>query len=90
LTAQSKRHENFVPVKVNGKLNQNLEGYWNSTGNGYIIDASPDSLLLYCYTNNWYEVSGINPDIELLAFNKDDIFESHKTAVSNLLKMIEE
>lgn len=53
VTAQAKRLDNYIPVKVNGKLNQTLKGYWKSIGNGYIIDASADSLLLYSYTTNF-------------------------------------
>jgi C-terminal processing protease CtpA/Prc len=38
--------------------------------------------------NKWYEVSGVEPDLELQVFNKEDIFESHKTAVRKLSNMI--
>ena len=65
--AQSKHHEDFIPVKVKGKLNQHLEGFWKSIGNGYIIDASSDSLLLYSYTTNF------------CCNEKNDYTDGHKT-----------
>jgi hypothetical protein len=53
VNAQANRVDDYVPVKANGKLSLALKGFWQSIGNGYIIDASSDSLLLYSYTTNF-------------------------------------
>lgn len=37
-----------------------------------------------------YEVSGVEPDIELKVFYKDDIFDSHMKAVREVIKMAEQ
>jgi len=40
-------------LKENGTVNPAVKGYWKSIGNGYILDATSDSILLYSYTKNF-------------------------------------
>jgi len=37
----------------NGSVHPAVKGYWKSIGNGYILDATSDSILLYSYTKNF-------------------------------------
>ena len=37
----------------NGSVHPVVKGYWKSIGNGYILDATADSILLYSYTKNF-------------------------------------
>ncbi len=37
----------------------------------------------------FFEVSGVNPDIELKVFRKENILHSHKNALKELIKIIE-
>ncbi len=45
--------ETYSPVRTNGKVHPKMKGYWKSIGNGYILDATKDSVLLYSYTSNF-------------------------------------
>jgi len=40
-------------LRENGTVNPVIKGYWKSIGNGYILDATSDSILLYSYTKNF-------------------------------------
>jgi hypothetical protein len=40
-------------LRENGKVNTSAKGYWKSIGNGYILDATSDSIFLYSYTKNF-------------------------------------
>lgn len=40
-------------LRENGSVNPKVKGYWKSVGNGYILDATTDSILLYSYTKNF-------------------------------------
>jgi carboxyl-terminal processing protease len=40
-------------LRENGSVNPRVKGYWKSVGNGYILDATTDSILLYSYTKNF-------------------------------------
>ena len=37
----------------NGTVNPTVKGYWKSIGNGYILDATSDSIFLYSYTKSF-------------------------------------
>jgi carboxyl-terminal processing protease len=47
----SKLEDTFL--RENGTVNETIKGYWKSIGNGYILDATTDSILLYSYTKNF-------------------------------------
>jgi carboxyl-terminal processing protease len=40
-------------LRENGSVNPTIKGYWKSIGNGYILDATSDSIFLYSYTKNF-------------------------------------
>jgi carboxyl-terminal processing protease len=40
-------------LRENGSVHPAVKGYWKSIGNGYIFDATSDSILLYSYTKNF-------------------------------------
>lgn len=40
-------------LRENASINPLIKGYWKSIGNGYILDATTDSILLYSYTKNF-------------------------------------
>ena len=40
-------------LRENGSVNPVVKGYWKSIGNGYILDATSDSIFLYSYTKNF-------------------------------------
>ena len=46
-----KLYDNFL--RQNGVVNPIVKGYWKSIGNGYILNATTDSILLYSYTTNF-------------------------------------
>lgn len=46
-----KQQDSFL--RKNGNVNSVVKGYWKSIGNGYILDATSDSILLYSYTKNF-------------------------------------
>jgi hypothetical protein len=37
----------------------------------------------------YYEVSGVEPDIKITVFNKENIFGGHKNAVRRIVEIIE-
>ena len=43
----------YAFLRENGKTNPAIKGYWKSIGNGYILNATSDSILLYSYTTNF-------------------------------------
>jgi len=43
----------YAFLRENGKTNPSIKGYWKSIGNGYIVNATTDSILLYSYTTNF-------------------------------------
>lgn len=40
-------------LRENRTVNPVIKGYWKSIGNGYILDATSDSIFLYSYTKNF-------------------------------------
>ncbi|HMF70577.1 MAG TPA: S41 family peptidase [Flavitalea sp.] len=52
-SAQTKPNNNYAFIRIDGKVNHEMRGYWKSIGNGYILDATGDSVLLYSYTTNF-------------------------------------
>jgi carboxyl-terminal processing protease len=42
-----------IPVRQNGKIHPAVKGFWKSIGNGYMLDASADSIRLYSYTTHF-------------------------------------
>ena len=40
-------------LREKGIVNPTIKGYWKSIGNGYILDATADSVFLYSYTKNF-------------------------------------
>jgi len=40
-------------LRENGTVNPVAKGYWKSIGNGYILDATSDSIFLYSYTKTF-------------------------------------
>src|SRR5689334_8927595 len=56
MSAQSQQKSSFFeykPLRENGKINSDIKGYWKSIGNGYILSATNDSILLYSYTSHF-------------------------------------
>jgi hypothetical protein len=43
----------LAPVRQNGTIHPAVKGYWKSIGNGYLLNASADSILLYSYTTHY-------------------------------------
>ena len=46
-----KQEDSFL--RENGTVTPIVKGYWKSIGNGFILDATSDSILLYSYTKNF-------------------------------------
>ncbi len=65
---------------LSGMLGKSISDFYTTYSNQRLLTADGE----------FYEVSGVNPDIKLKIFTKDDIFQSHKNAVFNLIKTIEE
>ncbi|WP_394971051.1 S41 family peptidase [uncultured Croceitalea sp.] len=65
---------------LSGMLGKSIGGFYTTYSNQKLVDIN----------GRFFEVSGVEPDIELKVFRKEDIFQSHKTAVIDLIKMIEE
>jgi hypothetical protein len=62
-----KQQDSFF--RDNGTVNKVVKGYWKSIGNGYILDATSDSIFLYSFTKNFcYKEK--NDHIERLLNNK--------------------
>jgi hypothetical protein len=40
-------------LRENGTVNPVVKGYWKSIGNGYMLDATSDSIFLYSYTRSF-------------------------------------
>ncbi|PWV46575.1 S41 family peptidase [Chitinophaga sp. S165] len=51
--AQSYTTAGYAPLKADGKVHPHMKGYWKSVGDGYILDATGDSILLYSYTTHF-------------------------------------
>ncbi len=43
----------YIFLKNESRINPELKGVWRSIGNGYLLDASGDSIRLYSYTNSF-------------------------------------
>lgn len=43
----------FSRIKENGKINLSIKGFWKSIGNGYLLEATSDSIFLYSYTSHF-------------------------------------
>lgn len=65
---------------LSGMLGKSKGDYYTTYSNQRIVSSEGDH----------YEVVGVPPDIELPVFSEDNIFQSHKTAVKKLAKIIEE
>ncbi len=46
-------NQEYPFLRENRIVNPTVKGYWKSVGNGYILDAASDSILLYSYTKNF-------------------------------------
>ncbi len=64
---------------LSGMLGKSIGNFYTTYSNQRLINAN----------GMFYEVSGVAPDINLAVFRKENIFQSHKTAVRDLVKMIE-
>lgn len=59
ISCNQHKHQNndlnleYAYLKQDSTVNSKLKGIWKSIGNGYILDASEDSILLYSYTRNF-------------------------------------
>ncbi|MEM6345679.1 MAG: S41 family peptidase [Bacteroidota bacterium] len=58
-------HLDYTFLKEAGSINPKLKGVWQSIGEGYIWDATGDSLRLYSYTQNFCSLER-NPYLESL------------------------
>ncbi|XLS30599.1 S41 family peptidase [Flavobacteriaceae bacterium M23B6Z8] len=64
---------------LSGMLGKSISGFYTTYSNQRLMNAD----------GQFFEVSGVEPDIELEVFDKEDIFQSHKITVKNLIKMID-
>lgn len=65
---------------LSGMLGKSISDFYTTYSNQKLVNLNGD----------FFEVSGVKPDIELEVFEKENIFESHKKAVNNLTKLIGE
>lgn len=65
---------------LSGMLGKSISSFYTTYSNQRLLDSNGD----------FFEVSGVKPDINLKVFTKDDIFQSHKNAVFDLVTMIED
>ncbi|MEO0526140.1 MAG: S41 family peptidase [Bacteroidota bacterium] len=65
---------------LSGMLGKSISNFYTTYSNQRLVDSNGD----------FFEVSGVEPDIKLKVFSKDDVLQSHKNAVFNLITMIEE
>lgn len=73
----------YKPLRENGKIDPNIKGYWKSIGNGYILSATNDSILLYSYTSHFCYKEKNDYIEELL--NTQSRFKEHSDTVSIFL-----
>lgn len=50
---EKKVNLNDAFLREDGLVHASVKGYWKSIGNGYILDATTDSVLLYSYTESY-------------------------------------
>lgn len=65
---------------LSGMLGKSIGGFYTTSSNQRLLTVD----------GNFYEVTGVKPDIELKIFRKESVFQSHKIAVRDLMKMIGE
>ncbi|MEO1023070.1 MAG: S41 family peptidase [Bacteroidota bacterium] len=65
---------------LSGMLGKSVGTYYTTYSNQRLVNSEGD----------YFEVSGVEPDIQLTVFEKNDIMQSHKTAVRTLIKRMEE
>jgi len=65
---------------LSGMLGKSIGNFYTTFSNQRLIDKD----------GKFYEVSGVESDIELKVFRKENTLQSHKTAVRDLIQIIEE
>ncbi len=65
---------------LSGMLGKSISDFYTTYSNQRLINADGE----------FYQVSGVKPDIELKVFRKENILNSHKNTVTDLIKIIEE
>ncbi|GMN12094.1 hypothetical protein MTsPCn9_08730 [Croceitalea sp. MTPC9] len=65
---------------LSGMLGKSIGDFYTTYSNQRLINKDGD----------FFEVYGVKPDIELEVFIKEDVLNSHKNTVIDLIKMIEE
>ncbi|MGD1840248.1 MAG: S41 family peptidase [Thermonemataceae bacterium] len=65
---------------LSGMLGKSIGNFYTTYSNQRLVNANGD----------FFEVSGVTPDIQLKVFAKNNILQSHKTAVLDLIDIIEE
>lgn len=50
---QGQKDEQYSLLRSNGLIDPNAKGVWRSIGDGYLLDATADSIYLYSYTDNF-------------------------------------
>jgi len=81
--SQQKSPVEYKLLRENGKINPDIKGYWKSIGNGYILSAKNDSILLYSYTSHFCYKEKNDYIEELL--NSQSRFAKHNDTVSIFL-----
>lgn len=65
---------------LSGMLGKSIGNYYTTFSNQKLVNEK----------NEYFEVKGVQPDIPLKVFQKSNIMQSHKMAVQELIKIIEE
>ena len=65
---------------LSGMLGKSVGDFYTTISNQRLLSKD----------GQYYEAVGVKPDIELQVFRKEDVFQSHKITVRDLVKMIEE
>ncbi|MEM1337512.1 MAG: S41 family peptidase [Bacteroidota bacterium] len=64
---------------LSGMLGKSIGDFYTTYSNQRLVDSNGE----------FFEVSGVPPDIERVVFRKENIFHSHKRTVRDIVKMIE-
>lgn len=64
---------------LSGMLGKSIGNYYTTYSNQRLVDKD----------GQFYEVFGVVPDIKRTVFKKEDIFQSHKTAIRDLMRIID-
>ncbi|WP_281987000.1 S41 family peptidase [Aquimarina aggregata] len=65
---------------LSSMLGKSIGDFYTTYSNQRLVDES----------DQFFEVYGVEPDIKLQVFKKENIFQSHKTSVRDLIQIIEE